>query len=132
MAGYGGGEQAAQLDRADRVDALIDFLSPVVAGILRRLEGDEFTTVEFIEVMLTDPPAAAAYEEALRRWGDGEHYAKMVVHGQVIPAAMRRSGLVEWVGFAHGEEDPYAVPARWRLVPASPANPAGASAGDGR
>ena len=127
-----GDADARQLDRPDRVDALIDFLSPVVAGILRRLEGDEFTTVEFIEVMLTDPPAAAAYEEALRRWGEGEHYAKMVVHGQVIPAAMRRSGLVEWAGFAHGEEDPYAVPARWRLVPEPPDNQMGASAEDGR
>jgi hypothetical protein len=106
------------LDRPDRVEALIDFLAPVVAGVVRRLEGEEFTTVEFIEVMLTDPVVAAAYEQALRRWGEGERYAKMVVHGQVIPVALRRSGLVEWVGFAHGEDDPYAVPARWRLLPA--------------
>jgi hypothetical protein len=41
----------------------------------------------------------------------------MVVHGQVIPAALRQSGLVEWIGFAHGEDDPYGVPARWRLLP---------------
>jgi hypothetical protein len=105
-----------QLDRPDRVDALIDFLAPTVEGIARRLEGDEFSTVEFIEVMLTDPVAAASYAEALDRWGEGERYAKMVIHGQVIPAALRRTGLVEWVGFAHGEEDPYAVPARWRLL----------------
>lgn len=116
--GRGAGEKAS-LDRPDRVDALIDDLAPVVAAILGRLEGDEFTTGEFIEVMLSDPPAAAAYEQALERWGEGERYAKMVVHGQVIPAAMRRSGLVEWVGFAHGEEDPYAVPALWRLLPIS-------------
>ena len=47
------------LDRPDRVDALIDDLSPVVAEILGRLDGDEFTTIEFIEVILTDPAAAA-------------------------------------------------------------------------
>ncbi|MCC6313440.1 MAG: hypothetical protein IT337_05470 [Thermomicrobiales bacterium] len=94
------------------------FLTPTVESILRRLDGDEFTTTEFIEVMLSDPEAAAAYAEALRRWGEGERYAKMVVHGQVIPVALRNSGLVEWMGFAHGEEDPFAVPARWRLVAA--------------
>jgi hypothetical protein len=40
----------------------------------------------------------------------------MVIHGQVIPATLRRSGRVEWLGFAHGVDDPYAVPARWRFL----------------
>ena len=112
-------EETAALDRPDRVDALVDFIEPAIADLLGRLEGGEFTTGQFIEVMLSDPPSAAAYAEALVRWGEGERYARMVVHGQVIPAAMRRSGHVEWVGFAHGEEDPYAVPAIWRLLPDS-------------
>lgn len=117
MAGNDGGQPTdiRALERPDRVDALIEFLAPTVDDILRRLEGDEFTTGEFIEVMLSDPAGADAYAAALERWGEGERYAKMVVHGQVIPVALRRSGLVEWVGFAHGEEDPYAVPARWLL-----------------
>jgi hypothetical protein len=103
---------------ADPVEGLVEFLTPVVAGILRRIdpEVEEFTTVEFIEVLQQDPQAAHAYGEALRRWGEGERRAKMVVHGQVIPVAMRRTGLVEWLGFAHGVDDPYAVPGRWRLV----------------
>ncbi len=105
-----------QLERPDRVDALIDLVAPAVEDILRRLEGDEFTTAEFIEVMRSDPTGAAAYDDAVRIWDEREHYAKMVVHGQVIPGALRRSALVEWAGFAHGEEDPYAVPARWRLL----------------
>lgn len=104
------------LDRPDRVDALIDFIAPAIEDLLGRVEGEEFTTSEFIAVMQEDPAGSAAYEETLRRWGEGERYARMVVHGQVIPAAMRRSGLVEWVGFAHGEEDQYAVPALWRLT----------------
>lgn len=120
MAGSGGG-QPDLADRPERVDALIDFLAPVVDGIVQRLEGEEFTTVEFIDLLRSDPPAAAAYEEALRRWGEGERYAKMVVHGQVVPAALRRTNRVEWVGFAHGEDDPYAVPARWRLLHAGDA-----------
>jgi hypothetical protein len=104
------------LDRPDRVDAIIEFLTPAIDDVLRRLEGDEFTTTEFIELLQSDPVANAAYREALRRWGEGERYAKMVVHGQVIPGILRRSDLVEWLGFAHGVEDPYAVPARWRLI----------------
>jgi hypothetical protein len=104
------------LDRPDRVDAIIEFLTPTIDNVLRRLEGDEFTTPEFIELLQTDPEAKAAFEEALRRWGEGDRYARMVVHGQVIPGILRRSERVEWLGFAYGVEDPYAVPARWRLT----------------
>jgi hypothetical protein len=106
-----------QQDTPDKVDELIAFLAPTVEDILRRLEGDEFTTSRFIDVMRSDPAGAAAYDEALRRWGEGDRLAKMVVHGQVIPQALRRSALVEWIGYAHGEDDPYAVPAWWRLLP---------------
>jgi hypothetical protein len=104
------------LDRPDRVDAVTDFLTPTIDGILRRIEGDEFTTTEFIALLQSDPEANAAYQEALRRWGEGDRAAKMVIHGQVIPGILRRSHLVEWLGFAHGEDDPYAVPGRWRLL----------------
>jgi hypothetical protein len=104
------------LDRPDRVDAITAFLAPTIDGILSRIEGDEFTTTEFIALLQTDLVANAAYLEALRRWGEGDRAAKMVVHGQIIPGVLRRSNLVEWIGFAHGEDDPYAVPGRWRLV----------------
>jgi len=104
------------LDRPDRVDAISDFLAPTIDDILSRIEGDEFTTTEFIALLQSDPEANAAYLESIRRWGEGERSGKMVVHGQVIPGILRRSNLVEWIGFAHGEDDPYAVPGRWRLV----------------
>jgi hypothetical protein len=104
------------LDRPDRVDAIMAFLAPTLDDILSRIEGDEFTTIEFIALVQSDPDANAAYQEALRRWGEGERSAKMVIHGQVVPGILRRSNLVEWIGFAHGEDDPYAVPGRWRLV----------------
>jgi len=103
------------LDRPDRVDAISDFLAPTIDDILSRIEGDEFTTTEFIALLQSDRDANAAYLEALRRWGEGERSAKMVVHGQVIPGILRRSNLVEWLGFAYGEDDPYAVPGRWGL-----------------
>jgi hypothetical protein len=104
------------LDRPDRVDAITDFLAPTVEDILRRIDGDEFTTTEFIALLQSDPEANAAYLEALRRWGEGDRAAKMVVHGQVIPGILRRSHLVEWLGFAYGEDDSYAVPGRWGLI----------------
>jgi hypothetical protein len=107
------------LDRPDRVDAITTFLAPTIDGILSRIEGDEFTTTEFIALLQSVPEANAAYLVALRRWGEGDRAAKMVVHGQVIPAVLRRSTLIEWIGFAHGEDDPYAVPGRWRLVAAA-------------
>ena len=116
------------LDRPDRVDALIDYLTPVVIEVIDRLEGEEFTTVEFLEILLSVPEGCAAYRDALVQWGEGERYAKMVVHGQVLPAAMRRSPRIEWIGFAHDEADTYAVPARWRLIPRGidPENASGA------
>lgn len=103
------------LDRPDRVDAIMDFLTPVIDELLSRLEGDEFTTVDFIEVMRSDEVGETAYLEAVRLWGESEHYAKMVLHGQAIPGVLRRSPHVEWLGFAHGVPDQYAVPANWRL-----------------
>jgi hypothetical protein len=102
-------------NRPDLVDELVQFLTPVLTDILERIDAEEFTTVQFIEVLQTDPDAKAAYDEAIRRWGEDENYSKMVVHGQVIPTILRRSDRVEWAGYAHGESDPYAVPAWWRV-----------------
>ncbi len=98
------------------VDQLIDRLFPVVDALLGRLEGDEFTTSEFIDLMQSVPAAADAYAQALVAWGETERPGKMVIHGQVVPGALRRSGKVEWLGFAHGEADEYAVPAWWKLT----------------
>jgi hypothetical protein len=98
------------------VDDLVDELFPVIDDLLGQIEGDEFTTIDFIELMQSVPGPAEAYDHALRKWGEQERQSKMVLHGQVIPAAMRRSGKVQWMGFAHGLADEYAVPAWWKLV----------------
>lgn len=98
------------------VDQLIDRIFPVVDGLLDQLDGDEFTTSEFIDIMQSVPAAADAYSQALVAWGETERPGKMVIHGQIIPGALRRSDKVEWLGFAHGEADEYAVPAWWKLT----------------
>ncbi len=99
----------------DKVDELIVYLTPYIRSLLQRVEADEFTTTQFIEVMHQDPATEQAYQQALKDWGETPHQSKMVIHGQVIPAAMRASDMVEWIGFAHEENDPWAVPAWWRL-----------------
>lgn len=105
------------ITEADRIDDLVDLMASSVHSVLERLEGDRFTTPQFIELLLTDPDASTAYRDALEQWGEDEEYSRMVVHGQVIPAILRRSPLVEWAGYAHDEIDPYGVPAWWQLVP---------------
>lgn len=92
-------------------------MEPVMTDVLQRLEGDEFTTTQFIEVLRSVPEGESAYDAAWRRWGEQEHASKMVIHGQVVPLVLRRSRFVRWDGFAHGEQDDYAVPAWWKLVP---------------
>ncbi len=103
------------VESTDAVDLLVGFMTPVISDVLRRIAGDEFTTGEFVDLLQHDAAGAVAYRTALDRWGEGDHRSKMVVHGQVIPVALRRSGLVEWLGFAYGDDDTYGVPARWRL-----------------
>lgn len=102
--------------REETVETLAALMAGPVNDVLARLEGEEFTTPDFIALLRTDPAANAVYEEAVRRWGEQERAAKMVVHGQVIPLILRASPLVEWAGFAYGERDEFAVPAVWRLV----------------
>ncbi|MEX2425266.1 MAG: hypothetical protein WD401_00745 [Thermomicrobiaceae bacterium] len=96
---------------------ITDLLRPYVAPIVRMINVDEFTTVEFIEAMQLDPETKEAYDLAIRRWIEpGDFRAKTVIHGQVIPILLRETGLVSWEGYAHGERDEYAVPAWWRKL----------------
>jgi hypothetical protein len=96
-------------------------IEPVIDALLQRIDGEEFTTTQFIELLRSVPEGEAAYEAAWRRWGEQEHASKMVVHGQVVPLVLRRSRWVRWDGYAHDEHDDYAVPAWWKLAPAGDA-----------
>jgi hypothetical protein len=105
----------------DKVDELMDFLAPVIADLLSQLEPGEFTTPAFIDLLRSTPEGGAAYDEALRRWGERDQLmSKMVIHGQVIPGVLRRMPSVEWAGFAHEATDEYAIAAWWRLRDAGP------------
>ena len=96
-----------------------ELLRPHIASVVSRINVDEFTTVEFVEVMQQDEGCRAAYLAALDRWPESdETLAKMVIHGQIIPELLRGTGQVEWAGYAYGEADPYAIPAWWRKVEA--------------
>ena len=108
----------------DPLEAAIAFMEPSVFDIVERIDIDEFTTVEFVEAMQLDPAARQAYADAVDHWPEGDEMAaKMVIHGQVIPTLLRRSGKLEWIGFAHGVADDYAVPAWWRKLPEEDASP---------
>jgi hypothetical protein len=98
------------------IDDLVDVMFPIVDDLLAQIDGDEFTTNEFIDLMLSVPGPSEAYHQAIVAWGEQERPSKMVIHGQVVPGALRRSKRVEWVGFAHGEADEFSVPAWWRLI----------------
>lgn len=102
------------------VDDLIDELFPIVDSLLQRIEGDEFTTNDFVELLLSTPEGATAYHQALVHWGESERHSKLVIHGQAIPGALRRSRYVDWTGFAHGASDEFGVPAWWRLTSPGP------------
>lgn len=97
------------------VDDLVEKMLPFVEDLLRRIDGDEFTTNDFIDLMLQVPETAAAYDAAGRAWGEQRRQTKMVLHGQVIPTALRKSPLVEWIGYAHDHADEFSVPGWWKL-----------------
>jgi hypothetical protein len=104
------------------VDEVIAELTPAVDWLLAQIQPGEFTTTDFIQFMQSVPRTKAAYDEAIARWGEPEKPSKMVIHGQVIPAILRHSSIVEWIGYAYELEDEYAVPAWWRINDVAPVN----------
>jgi hypothetical protein len=103
-------------DENQPTELAMEIMRGPLTALLWRVDADEFTTLQLIDVIELDEDAERAYAEALALWPHNERLGKMIVHGQVIPQLLRESGVVEWAGFAHGEEDDYAVPAWWRQV----------------
>ena len=85
----------------------------VVAGLPRC----KFSTKRFIEVLLEDEEAAAAYDAALETLGSNPRVAKMALHGQVISVALRSNPLLKFGGFVRNDpqhEDPFSHSSWWR------------------
>jgi hypothetical protein len=92
--------------------------SPVRAAI-ERISLPRFSTKRLIEEIRASEEGEAAYQEAIRAMApdpSAERMALLVLHGQVIPGLLRRSGMVQFGGFIHGnpaEDDGFAVPSMW-------------------
>jgi hypothetical protein len=89
-----------------------------VQEAIARISLSRFSTKRFIEEIRASTEGDAAYQEALSIMSatGGEHMAMMVLHGQVIPSLLRRSGHVQFGGFIHGnpaENDGFGVPSMW-------------------
>jgi hypothetical protein len=90
-----------------------------VRDAIERIPLSRFSTRRLIEEIRASVDGEVAYQEALRTMASdpsAEHMALMVLHGQVIPGLLRRSGLVQFGGFIHGnpaEDDGFAVPSLW-------------------
>jgi hypothetical protein len=99
-----------------------EILGPVIDQAIDNASARRFSTKGLIDLVRTTPDGASAYESALEaiiQEAGSDHMARMVIHGQVVPALLRRSRRVQFAGFIHGnpkEDDGYAVPSWWRKV----------------
>ena len=88
-----------------------------VRDAIARITLPRFSTKRFIEELRATTEGEAAYQEAIGAMASsGENMAMMVLHGQVIPGLLRRSGQVQFGGFIHGnsaEDDGFGVPSMW-------------------
>jgi hypothetical protein len=103
-------------------DQAYEILGPLVEGAIERAPLPRFSTKGLIDFLRSTPEGEAGYQSALATIIDeagSDHMARMVIHGQVVPGLLRRSGRVRFAGFVHGnpnEDDGYAVPSWWRKV----------------
>lgn len=97
-----------------------EILAPRVDSAVTRMPTMGFSTKELIEQLRSDQDGEGAYQRALailHQEGANEHMARMVLHGQIVPGLLRRSPLVRFGGFIHGDpsqDDGFGVPSRWR------------------
>jgi len=106
-------------------------IAPHLAPTLDRLP-ERFTTPDFISALWADPAGKQAYQQAMQIFMADLALARMaghIVHGQVIPDLLRRSGRVRFAGFAHhlAQEQHLGVPSWWHKLDAPPprASPGG-------
>ena len=95
-----------------------EVLEPEVIAAIGWLTSPRFSTKRIIEELRSTPDGEAAYAQALELCGGAQdHTSRLILHGQSIPELLRRTGLLRFAGFIHGdasEDDGYGVPAWWR------------------
>jgi len=100
----------------------IEVLEPVIAELLEQSGAGRFSTRALIEALQSFPEGKSAYDEALAITGEearNEQMARQILHGQVVPDILRRSRLVRFQGFIHGdadEDDGYGIPSWWERI----------------
>ena len=100
-------------DVTEAREVLIPEVDRVVAGLPKC----QFSTKRFIDVLLEDLDAEAAYEAALGTLGNDERLAKMALHGQVISVALRNNSALKFAGFVRDDPehvDPHSHSSWWR------------------
>ncbi len=103
----------------DRMSQALALLAPHVIALLDQWLRPEFTTKQFIESLLTDEAAQAAYLLAVGLWPDfPPNFGQKTVHGLIIPRLLRATGKAQWAGYVHDatQDDGLGVPAKWRRV----------------
>jgi len=96
-------------------------IEPHLPAAIERMSGRRFSTKRIIEQLRATPEGESAYNEALGYCAANQtdHMAHMVLHGQVVAELLRRSPLIRFGGFIHGEpdeDDGYCVPSWWIKV----------------
>jgi hypothetical protein len=110
---------AGQKRGDDRMSQALALLAPYVIALIDDWARPEFTTKQFIDNLLMEPEAQAAYLQAVSLWPDfPPNFGQKTVHGLVIPRLLRATGKAQWAGYIHGaaEDDGLGVPAKWRKV----------------
>ncbi len=100
-------------------DRAYEIMEAPLHAAIARLAESRFSTKRLIAEIRASADGDAAYREAMATLGPdpgSERMGMMVLHGQVIPGLLRRSGLVRFGGFIHGnaaEDDGFGVPSLW-------------------
>jgi hypothetical protein len=103
----------------DRMSQALALLAPHVIALIDDWARPEFTTKQFIENLLTEESAQAAYLQAVSLWPDyPPNFGQKTVHGLIIPRLLRATGKAQWAGYVHdpAEDDGLGVPAKWRKI----------------
>lgn len=99
-----------------------ELLEPIVGDLLAQASAGRFSTRRLIDALRSFPAGETAYSAAERVLGEegySENMTRQILHGQVIPDILRRSAVIRFRGYIHGdpdEDDGYGIPSWWEKV----------------